>query len=198
LSTKSEQLLETVLDLERSRQREQNLRIESEALLEGLRSITDAQNTETLFQSLVKVLKSVIDFEDAFILQQTQNAGEMVSIASTSERIKNTTWQFLTVFTRVLAGRPVATFDVCQVPEWAQQPITVREGVKSALHIGLHGGQQAAILVVTHPAPRHFGAAQVKQARRFGIQTGLSQFYSAKDIDQMARAIGKVARYYAR
>lgn len=166
MSTKSEQLLETLLDLERSRQRERDLRIESEALLEGLRSITDAQDTETLFQALVRVLHSVIDFEDAFVLQ-AQNGGEMVPIVSTSERIQNTTWQFLSVFNRVLAGRPVATFDVGQMPEWAQQPPSVREGVKSALHIGLHGGQQATILVVTHPDSRHFGAAQVKQASRF-------------------------------
>lgn len=166
MTTKSEQLLETLLDLERSRQRERDLRIESEALLEGLRSITDAQDTETLFRALVRVLHSVIDFEDAFILQ-AQNGQEIVSIASTSEKIKNSTWQFLSVFNRVLAGQPVATFDVDQVPEWAQQPRAVREGVKSALHIGLLGAQRAAILVVTHPDPRHFGAAQVKQARRF-------------------------------
>jgi diguanylate cyclase (GGDEF)-like protein/PAS domain S-box-containing protein len=61
----------------------------------------------------------------------------------------------------------VAVFDVDQVPEWTDQPDTVREGIKSALHIGLQGGHQAAILVVTHPAPRHFGAAQVKPAARF-------------------------------
>ena len=165
MNTKSEQLLETLLDLERARQREHDLRIESEALLEGLRSITDAQDTETLFQALVRVLHSVIDFEDAFILQ-AQSSGEMVPIASTSERIHNTTWQLLSVFNRVLAGQPVASFDVGQVPEWAQQPDAVREGVKSALYIGLHGGQPA-ILVVTHPDSRHFGVAQVKQAKRF-------------------------------
>lgn len=166
MSIKSEQLLEALLDLERSRQRERELRIESEALLEGLRSITGAQDTEALFRALIKVLHSVIFFEDAFILQ-TQNDQEMVSIASTSEKIKNTTWQLLSVFNRVLAGQPVATFDVDQVPEWIQQPLSVREGIKSALHIGLTGSQQAAILVVTHPNLRHFGVAQVKQAKRF-------------------------------
>ncbi|MGB5064816.1 MAG: sensor domain-containing diguanylate cyclase [Candidatus Competibacter sp.] len=166
MSAKSEQLLETLLDLERSRQRERDLRIESETLLEGLRSITDAQDTETLFLALVKVLHSVIDFKDAFILQ-AQNSQEIVSIASTSEKIRSTTWQCLSVFNRVLAGQPVATFDVDQIPEWAQQPPTVREDVKSALHIGLTGSQRAAILVVTHPNPRHFGTAQIKQAKRF-------------------------------
>lgn len=166
MNASPEQLLEALLDLERSRQREHDLRIESETLLEGLRSITDAQDTETLFLALVKVLHSVIDFKDAFILQ-AQNSQQIAPIASTSEEIKNTTWRFSSVFNRVLAGQPVAAFDVNQVPEWIQQPLTVREDIKSALHIGLTGSQQPAILVVTHPNPRHFGVAQVKQAKRF-------------------------------
>lgn len=166
MSIQSEQLLETLLDLERSHQREHDLRVESEALLEGLRNITDARNTETLFQNLAKVLHSVIDFEEAFILQ-AQGGTTLIPITSTSKRTQDTIWPSLSVFKRVLAGRPVATFDVDQVPEWASQPPHIREGVKSALHIGLNAGQKAAILVVTHHAPRHFGTAQVKQAKRF-------------------------------
>lgn len=162
----SEQLLESLLDLERARQREHDLRIETEALLEGLRGITYADDTETLFCALVKVLHTVIEFEEAFILQAKINEG-MVPVASTSDRLKGTIWQPLSVFNRVMAGRPAAVFDVAQVPEWASQPDAVREGIKSALHIGLSSGHQAAILVVTHSSPRHFGAAQVKQAGRF-------------------------------
>jgi diguanylate cyclase (GGDEF)-like protein/PAS domain S-box-containing protein len=162
----SEQLLETLLDLERSRQRERKLRIESEALLDGLRSITDSQDTQALFQALVRVLHSVFDFEDAFILQ-AQTGAEMVPIASTSKSIQGSTWPTLAVFTRVLAGRPAATFDVTQLSEWAEQPASVLKNVKSALHIGLHIGQHVAILVVTHSSPRHFGATQLKQAKRF-------------------------------
>ncbi len=162
----SEQLFETLLDLERSRQRERNLRIESEALFDGLRSITDSQDTQALFQALVRVLHCVFDFEDAFILQ-AQNDGNMVPNASTSKSIQGSTWPILAVFRRVLAGRPAATFDVTQLSEWAEQPATILNGVKSALHIGLHIGQHEAILVVTHSCARHFGATQIKQAKRF-------------------------------
>ena len=164
--TISEQLFETLLDLERSRQRERELRIESEALLEGLRSITDSQDTEALFKALVRVLHSVFDFEEAFVLQ-AQIGGKMVPNASTSKRIQGSTWSILAVFRRVMAGCPVATFDVTHLPEWAEQPAISRKGVKSALHIGLNIGQQAAILIITHSSSRHFGATQVKQAKRF-------------------------------
>ncbi|MCF6179685.1 MAG: hypothetical protein L3J63_09900, partial [Geopsychrobacter sp.] len=136
MSIKSEQLLETLLDLERSRQREHDLRIESEALLEGLRNLAGARDTESLFQNLVRVLHVVIDFEEAFILQ-AQTDGTMSPIASTSRQMEGTTWPLLSVFKRVLAGRPVATFDVDQVPEWASQSPCIRADVKSALHIGL-------------------------------------------------------------
>lgn len=50
MNTEPEQMLETRLDLERSRRQEHTLRVESEALLEGLRGITEARETATLFR----------------------------------------------------------------------------------------------------------------------------------------------------
>lgn len=166
MNTKPEQILETILDLERSRRQERTLRVESEALLEGLRGITEARETEVLFQGLVKVLHSLIEFDDAFILKLGVD-GVMVPLASSSGRQNGTSWQPQSVFRRVLTGRPIAVFDVEQVPEWMEQPAAVRENITSALHIGLHGGNQTAILVVTHPEPKKFGPSQVKQAERF-------------------------------
>lgn len=166
MGTKAEQLLETLIDLQRSRQRERELRMESEALLEGLRGITDANDIDGLFQAIVKVLHSVIEFDNAFILQ-SQEDGRMVSIASTSGRLFNTVWEPSAVFNRALSGRPVALFSLDQVPEWSGQPNEVRENIGSALHIGLHRGDHASILVVTHPNARHFGTIHIKKAERF-------------------------------
>jgi len=163
---RSEQLLETLLDLERSRQREREIRLEAEALLEGLRGITGAHERHELFRSLLLALRTVIDFEEAFILQSADD-GKLCVLATTLDALHDTVWELGSVFRRALSGRPVASFDIAQVPEWKQQPSGVTHGIVSALHIGLHGGGWEAILVVTHSQPKYFGPSHVKKAMRF-------------------------------
>nr|WP_321465301.1 sensor domain-containing diguanylate cyclase [uncultured Desulfobulbus sp.] len=162
----SEQLLETVLDLERSRQREREIRLEAEALLEGLRGMSGTQEQEDLFQALIHALRNVIDFEQAFILQ-ARAATTMTVLATTALSMKNSRWQIGPVFAKALQGKPVATFDVSQVPEWKDQPPEIRTNTRSALHIGLKGSAWDTMLVVTHSHPKHFGPSQVKKAMRF-------------------------------
>ncbi len=162
----SEQLFETVMDLERSRQREREIRMESEALLEGLRAMSEAHSQEALFQALVGVLRNVVDFEEAFILQ-ADDPEKMTVLATTFDALKNSTWTGGTMFRKVLAGKPVAAFDISLVPEWQGQPAHITEKICSALHIGLQGSALKAILVVTHSALRHFGPNQVKKTLRF-------------------------------
>jgi diguanylate cyclase (GGDEF)-like protein/PAS domain S-box-containing protein len=161
-----EQLLETLLDLERSRQREREIRLEAEALLEGLRGITGADEREGLFQSLVVALGSVIEFEEAFILEAA-DAETMLVLAATFDAVKGSVWRIGPVFRKALIGKPVASFDISLVPEWAAQPPEVIAGISSALHIGLRGKGWAAILVATHSHPKHFGPGHVKKALRF-------------------------------
>lgn len=162
----SEQLLETLLDLERARQREHEIRIETEALLEGLRGITGTQEQEALFQALVEALRPVINFDNAFILQ-SESESRMTVLTSTLAVLRDTVWEPGSVFRRALAGRPIASFDIAQVPEWKQQPEDTKQGITSALHIGLHGGGWEAILIITHAEARHFGPSHVKKAKRF-------------------------------
>lgn len=114
--SRSERVFEVLLDLERARQREHQQRIESEALLEGLRTITFSDTTQTLFSGLVEVLHSLFDFDEAFILQQ-QNEGLLRPIIATAADIMTTTWHPQTMLQRVLKGKPTAVFDVSQVPE---------------------------------------------------------------------------------
>ena len=162
----SEQLLETLLDLERSRQIEREIRLEAEALLEGLRGMGEAHEQQDLFQSLVLAMRTIIDFEEAFILRATRNA-HMAVLATTLPAIHEGRWMFGPVFAKAIAGKPVASFDICQVPEWQDQPPVITTQVRSALHIGMRGQAWEAILVLTHSQAKHFGPSQVKKAMRF-------------------------------
>lgn len=158
--------MESLLDLEKSRQRERDIRLEAEALLKGLHGIAGALNQDELFRSLVEALRNVIVFEDAFILQLA-GENDMTVLATTSDVVAESVWEPQSVFKRVLAGRPIASFDINQVPEWQSQPESIKTTISSALHIGLHGGGWDAILIITHSSIKHFGQSDVKKAKRF-------------------------------
>jgi len=114
-----------------------------------------------LFCNLIQALHAVVDFEDAFILQM-QDDQCMLPIASTSKKIKGTSWNPDTVFKRVLSGRPFASHNINEIKEWAGQPEKVRKNVASALHVNLYGGR-LSLLVFTHSQPGYFNPAYVKQ-----------------------------------
>lgn len=161
-----EQLFESLMDLERSRQRERDIRLESEALLEGLRRLTDAKGYTELFNALVGVLENVLIFEHAFILQ-VERDDSMTVLATTYPPLDNPNWQQSKVFKKALFGKPIASYDVSLVPEWQNQPPEVHAQVTSALHVGMHGGDWKALLIITHSDPRHFGPQDVRKAVRF-------------------------------
>ena len=54
------------MDLERARKREHDLRVETEAFLDGLRALTMAEDTDALFRALVGTLKTLVEIDDAF------------------------------------------------------------------------------------------------------------------------------------
>lgn len=164
--TQSEQLFETVLDLEGSRQREREIRMESKALLEGLRAMGEAHSRSKLFQAIVSSLRNVIDFKQAFILQ-ADDQKKMTVLATTLDTLKNSTWTEGSMFKTVLTGKPVAVFDISLVPEWQNMSAYATKKIPSALHIDLKESTLQAILVVTHSEPKHFGPAHVKKAHRF-------------------------------
>lgn len=162
----SERTLDVLLDLERARQMEHQLRIESEALLEGLRAITFSDATETLFSGLVEVLHLLFEFDEAFILQQ-QDDGRLLPAISTTEEVMLYTLRPQAMLNRVLSGKPSAVFDVNQVPEWRETGLAMRLPIKSALHIHLQTGRHPAILICTHHDSGYFGPRHLKLIGRF-------------------------------
>ncbi len=127
--------------------------------------IADDTNKKDLFFNLIQALHTVIDFEDAFILQM-QDDQRMQAMAATAKKLQGTVWDPERVFKQVLGGTPVASHDIDLVHEWARQPEAVRKNIASALHINLYGGR-LSILVITHSKPGFFGPVHVRRLNRF-------------------------------
>lgn len=161
-----EQLREALLDLERANTRERDTRLEAEALLSGLRVLTDHDRRGTMFEDLLRLFQGLLGFEDAFILL-ARDATEMHVVASTSPRFDGAVWARGELVGRMSLDRPLAFFDIGAVPEWRQQPPTTRGGVCSALHVLLRGQPQPAVLIATHSSRGFFGEKHLRLAARF-------------------------------
>lgn len=161
----TEQLREALVDLERSRNRERDLRIESEALLAGLSVLALSEDTDSMFAQLFEVLRSVFQFESAAILTM-KGDHLMHPIASTCPVNQDVLWEVGDFTRRVLAGTPAAVFDITRIPEWRAVSIC-EQPVRSALHVPLRGRTNPAMLICVHSTVGFFTQRHIRLARRF-------------------------------
>jgi len=165
-TNETELLRETLIDLERSRNRERDLRLESEGLLKGLRILALEAGGQDTFNRLLDVLQPVFGFQDAFVVDVKED-GSYKPFVWTNNVFRDTRWQPQKFFERLFKGRPAALFDVTQTPEWSSQPSEVLDLAKSALHIPLQSLERKALMICTHPERGYFGQQHLNAARRF-------------------------------
>ncbi|WP_437930186.1 STAS domain-containing protein [Sorangium sp. So ce291] len=177
---------ETIAELQRAREEERALRLEAEGLAEALLLFTEpgtfaetlARIVEATAQRLGATAGLVIDFDEG---------GDGEVIASTDPRLSATAWQSGPAFTRFLAGRPVASFDLTQLAEWQRQPESILQRYGSALHAPLQAGGLRALLVLVHPARAFFDARHVSLVRRL-LPAAAQALARASAEEELARA----------
>jgi C4-dicarboxylate-specific signal transduction histidine kinase len=165
-SEESEQLREALLDLARANAREHETSSEAEALLAGLRRLTENPTSSNMFGHFLAVLRGLIIYEDAAILLEHEG-GTLRTVASTSARFDEATWTKAEMLTHLSLRRARALFDVSMVPEWRRQAASVSSGVRSALHVLLQEEPTLAILVCTHSQRGFFAERHARVATRF-------------------------------
>jgi PAS domain S-box-containing protein len=168
MSESEEELRETLLDLERARRAERQLRVQNEGLLKGLELLGSTKSNQEMFARLLELLREILECQEAFVL--SGEPGEsMEVVAATSEGFDEIVWEPGELTGRVLESEPVATFDAQLIPEW--KPVLERREleVTSALHIGLRAEPQASLLVCTHDEPGYFSPEHIQLGRRFSM-----------------------------
>ncbi|NLI79016.1 MAG: HAMP domain-containing histidine kinase [Candidatus Riflebacteria bacterium] len=160
-----EVLREALLDLERANIKEREARAEADAILAGLNVLSDPGTRGRVVEKLIEVLRSIIPFEEAFILTPGSD-GLLHPTICTAETLMAATWPVGNMLRRVLAGKATACFDVAAVPEWRTQPESVRRACASALHVLLRQQPTPAVLVCLHSRRGFFSATHVRRAMR--------------------------------
>lgn len=167
-SQSTERLRELLLDLEQSQRRERELLAQSEALLAGVRALTEASTPDELFGRILEALRQPLSFDDAFVLRKSRESGVLVATSATHPLLVGTSWSIGKAFARVLqGGRVVVHLDTTVFGEWQAQPEEVRKLAGSAICIPLRGTAETALLVCTRLQAKGFQPAHEQMAKRF-------------------------------
>jgi phosphoglycerate-specific signal transduction histidine kinase len=189
-SKDSGQLMEVLLDLEKSSLSEKRAHEELTMLCRGLKILTDFDNKETLFTRLLNILKEVLKFENAIILTSTVEDGDRMHVVfSTAPQHEKGTFHSRSLFNRVIAGSSVACFNIDGIEEWDAQSARFKNGVKSALHLRLKNENRSAILICTHTERGFFNARDVSISEKFALL--VSQALSHLDFTNALKKINQ-------
>jgi PAS domain S-box-containing protein len=161
-----EELTQALAELERSREREQQLRVEAEMLVAGLGLLDSTEERTELFTQMATLFRGAISFDDSFVLRLSAD-GLFRPITWLSDHVSGSVWRPGALFERVLNGEVVATSDIREVSEWMEQPEPIREGVRSALHASIHTERTTAVMICTHASEDHFSQRSVQLAEKF-------------------------------
>jgi anti-anti-sigma regulatory factor len=165
MTASEENLRETVSRLEQALTAERTRRDEAEAMLEGMRCIAEAPSLAATDGALLAGLQPLLRYQDAAVLARHDDDDEFTARVTNSDVLADVRWKPGPLLTRVLAGAPVAVFDVRRTPELA--PLAALAGVRSALCMPVTTAQRSVVFVGTHPEPAFFSPRHVALARGF-------------------------------
>ncbi len=165
-----EQLSEALVALERARRHEAEQRLETQALLEGLRALTEAHDTRGVFENMASVLARFIPFDDAFMLAVDDDQ-QLRAIHATDPIYLESRWTLGPTLVRVIAGETLSLFDVADAPEWKAPLESLRAHVRSALYTRLRSERSCAVLVLASAKTAAFSRRDVHLLARLAPLT---------------------------
>jgi signal transduction histidine kinase/galactitol-specific phosphotransferase system IIB component len=169
--TASAALHAALLNLERARNQEQQLREEADALLKGMDIIISSESTRTAFNMVLEVMQGLLSFDDAFVLREQKN-GLLSTVASTSPRFENLVWPPSAMLKHVLSGNSVNIRDISNSTDWQGQPQAIRQHVTAALHTPFNTTTERAMLVCTNSREGFFNKSSIQFLERFSPLAG--------------------------
>lgn len=191
----NEELREALINLDRAREKERQLRVESEGLLEGLRIITRSEHTRDALMQIFQLFKKLIGFDDAFLLRE-EKGGQLEVVAATADCYLDSVWGADPMLQRVLAGQPVMLFDVKQSEGWLRQATAECSNIRSALLSPLSSLGARSVLVCVSQAPAFFERSHLNLLQRFSPLA--AQAFHNLETKQQLKAANEQATLMAR
>ena len=167
LSCDSEKLQETLLDLQRTQERETQLRIENAAILEGVSAMAGANNKRQVFNSLLEVLRKFIAFDNAIVLTRDDEASDLQVLMSTVMALDLSHWQVGSTFNRCINGECIALYSPKDIEEFKNKSTDLLNICHSSLITGVKISSGDAMIILMSSEKGHFTSSCRRVLNRF-------------------------------
>ena len=141
-----EALRESLLNVQRLREKEQTALKQSETLIKGLQILNESSSISDIYSKILGSLQGVIPFECAAILVETSE-GNLSTAVCTDDRLKFSRIPIAGIFQRCLSGGSAVLNNLSRVKDWPVTDTLECEALSSALLVSLPGLEQSTLII---------------------------------------------------
>lgn len=143
-----EQFNEALLELERSKEREQRLAEENRVILAALSAFSHADNKYQIFEELKKVLSRYIEFDDFIVISKPKHRQVYVTFLASNLAFQGKEWLNGSKFQRVLDGESIILFEPGKLDEFQNLNAFLKDQIQSALIAGIRAQTSDSVLLL--------------------------------------------------
>ncbi|PNH87373.1 signal transduction histidine kinase [Vibrio diazotrophicus] len=139
---------ETLLELERSRERERLITEENQVILAALSALSRADNKYQIFDELKKVLSRYIKFNDFIVISKGKDSTSYSTFLTSNIAFTGKNWLNGTKFQRVLDGESIILFEPIKLDEFKYLNSFLKNQIESALITGIRTQTSDSVLLL--------------------------------------------------
>lgn len=191
----SEELYETLIDLENERVLSKKINQESENLLKGLQVLVERFNEKDILFEVISVLRNIVGCQDIIVMAINEGR-KLVTQSATSDSFNDLQLEPQLFFNRIINGDLSITFDIQSIPEWRSLSNKLKNRIKSAVHMGLVFSDKKAILICSDSQHNFFNRSHADLIKRYStlISQALMNIDTQEKIHILNEELFKAAR----
>ncbi|USD66541.1 response regulator [Vibrio sp. SCSIO 43136] len=162
-----EQLLETQAELQLQKQRERRLVEENHAILSAISAITGAHSKEDIFNAIIPILKTYIQFDDAIVLSRCSEDGKYKMLMTSNAVYQQVDWLPCNKFERAINGEVIIVYQPKGLSPYKQLNSIAQDGLNSILLAGVKTEAFESIIQFTGKEKGQFSAKHKRALKRF-------------------------------
>ncbi|MBY7806724.1 response regulator [Vibrio fluvialis] len=164
---KIEQLNEALVELERSKEREQRLAEENRVILAALSALSHADNKYQIFEELKKVLSRYIRFDDFIVISKEKESRTFSTYLASNLAFQGKDWFNGDKFQRVLDGECIILFEPSKLEEFRNLNHFLKDQINSALVTGVRAQTSDSVLLLLGTRKGQFSLETKSTLSRF-------------------------------
>ncbi|MCG6409771.1 ATP-binding protein [Vibrio fluvialis] len=164
---KIEQLNEALVELERSKEREQRLAEENHVILAALSALSHADNKYQIFEELKKVLSRYIRFDDFIVISKEKESRTFSTYLASNLAFQGKDWFNGDKFQRVLDGECIILFEPSKLEEFRNLNHFLKDQINSALVTGIRAQTSDSVLLLLGTRKGQFSLETKSTLSRF-------------------------------